>query len=231
MLDSHRHARVFNRRVKIFARATLAMDLKPIAAEDLKVRGYGNVDVTIERVAEERTALFFNADNAHRQAAHFQCLPERILVRKKFVFDITTQHDHECGAFDLVIGDEASLGDGFVFDINHVGAVAKDLRARKLDSVLPQISAGADARAHVRARRAVIAHPLVIVPVEPFVAPVSSLKLFVVHLAGEGHAGDHEVIAAEYLADFVDYIGVETADGSSDRDHRGDADDDADESQ
>ena len=57
-----------------------------------------------------------------------------------------------------------------------------------------------------------IAHPLVIVPVESLVASISSFKFFVVHVAGEGHAGDHEVVAAENFGDSFDDVGVEAAD-------------------
>ena len=57
-----------------------------------------------------------------------------------------------------------------------------------------------------------VADPLVVVPIDSFVAAVSSFKFFVVHVAGEGHARDHEVIAAEYFADSIDDVGVEAAD-------------------
>src|SRR5690348_1454964 len=85
MLDSHRDACVFDGRVKILARAALAVNLKTVAPEDLKMRGYGNVDMTIEGVAKERAAFFFDTDDAHRQAANFQRLSDRIFVRKELV--------------------------------------------------------------------------------------------------------------------------------------------------
>src|SRR4029079_556173 len=76
-----------------------------------------------------------------------------------------------------------------------------------------------------------VANPFVIVPVQSFVAPISSFKLFVVHVAGEGHAGDHEVVTAQNFAVSVDDVGVETADRGADCYHRGDADDDAEQRQ
>lgn len=118
----------------------------------------------------------------------------------------------------FVVRNEASFRNRFVFDFDHVGAGAEDLRTWKLDSVLLQISAAAGARADLVARSAVIAHPLVIVPVEPLVAPVAPLKLLVVHVAGKCHASDHEVIAAEHFADSFDHVRVESADGSPDGD-------------
>src|SRR5689334_1189942 len=120
MLDSHRDACVFDGRVKILARAALAVNLKTVASEDLKMRGYGNVDMTIEGVAKERAALFFDTDDAHRQAANFQRLSDRIFVRKELVFDVAAQHDDQRRTFDLVVGNEASFGNRFVFDVDHV---------------------------------------------------------------------------------------------------------------
>ncbi len=76
-----------------------------------------------------------------------------------------------------------------------------------------------------------IADPLVVVPVEPFVAAVSALKLFVVHVTRERHPRDHEVIVAENLAESFDDVSIEPADRRSHRNHRRHADDDADQRQ
>src|SRR5215213_5061107 len=231
MLDSHGHACVFDRTVKILAIATLTVNLQTVAAEDLKMRGYGNVDLAVKGVAENCAPLFFNAHDAHRQPANFECLPNWILVWEKLFLDIAAEHNYKRRAPYFVVGDEASELDSFVFDINHVGSDTEDLRADKLNAVLPQVRAGTHARTDFRAGRTMVADPLVVVPIKSLVASISSLKLVVVHVAGEGHAGDHEVVAAQDFSDFFDDVRVEAADGGSDCHDRGDADDDADQRQ
>src|SRR5215213_1648855 len=108
MLESHRHACILNRSMEIFPVATPAVNLETVAAEDLKVGGDGNVDVTVHRVAEKRAALFFNADYAHRQPADFKCLSNRILIREKLVFNICAEDDHESRTFHFIVSDVAA---------------------------------------------------------------------------------------------------------------------------
>src|SRR5205085_5131094 len=96
VLDAHRDACILDGRLKTVARAALAVNLESVASEELQVGGDGNVDVPIERVAEERPALFFDAHHAHRQAADFQGLSDCIDVRKELVLDVAAEHDHEC---------------------------------------------------------------------------------------------------------------------------------------
>ena len=65
-----------------------------------------------------------------------------------------------------------------------------------------------------------ITYPFVIVPGDSFIAAIAALEFLVVHVAGEGHAGDHEVVVAEYLRNFFDDVGVETADRRTHSDDR-----------
>src|SRR4029453_9079114 len=78
VLDAHRDAGVFDRVMKRLAAAGLAVNLEGVAAEDLQVRGDGNVDLTVERVTEKRAALFFDTDDAQGQPANFQRLTESV---------------------------------------------------------------------------------------------------------------------------------------------------------
>src|SRR6185369_15535859 len=57
VLDAHLHPRIFDGRMKLFARTALAVNLKTIASEDLHVRGDRDVNLTVEGATEERTAL------------------------------------------------------------------------------------------------------------------------------------------------------------------------------
>src|SRR6185436_14026632 len=119
----------------------------------------------------------------------------------------------------------------FVFDIDHVCRMAEDLRARKLDSVLLQIRSASHSCADLRTRRTMIANPLVIVPIEALVTSIAALELVVVHVSGESHPSDHEVITAQNFADAFDNVCIETANRGPDRDHGRHADDDSDKSQ
>src|SRR6185369_10298962 len=76
-----------------------------------------------------------------------------------------------------------------------------------------------------------IADPLVVVPIEPLVASIASLEFLVVHVPGERHPGDHEVITAQNFADAFDNVRIETANRRPDRNHRRHADDNPDKSQ
>src|SRR5690349_12964856 len=95
--------------------------------------------MTVHGVAEERAALLFYTDYAHRQPADFKRLSNRILVREKFFFDIGAEHYHESRAFHFVVRNVAAELDSFVFDINHVGGVTEDLGPDIFNSILPQI--------------------------------------------------------------------------------------------
>src|ERR1044071_1031812 len=106
--------------------------------------------------------------------------------------------------------------------------MTEDLRTRKLDSVLLQIRAASNSRADFRTRSTMVANPLVVVPVESLVTAIAALELVVVHVPGEGHARDHEVITAQNFADSLDDVGVEAANRSADCNHRCYADDDSD---
>ena len=86
-------------------------------------------------------------------------------------------------------------------------------------------------RPDFRARLAMVAHPLVVVPVESFVAPVHALKFFIGQPAVGSNARDHEVVAAEDFCHLVDHIGVQAADRGAHRHHRSHADDDPDQGQ
>ena len=68
-----------------------------------------------------------------------------------------------------------------VEDVAHVAP--KNLRSRKLDTVLLEIRTAAYLRANFRAGSAMIANPLVVVPVKSLIASISALKLLVVHVA------------------------------------------------
>src|SRR5215211_3197144 len=172
---------------------------------------YRNINVTVKRAAEESAALFFYTHHAEGQATNFQSLSKRILVREKLLFNVRAQHNHERGALDFIIRDEASGFDGFVFDVDHVCRVTKDLRTRKFNSILFKIRAAAHAGAHFSTGGAMVAHPLVVVPIQSLIPSIASFKLFIVHVPGERHSRDHEMVAAEHLRDLVDDVGVETA--------------------
>jgi hypothetical protein len=77
----------------------------------------------------------------------------------------------------------------------------------------------------------VVAHPFIIVPVEPFVPPVAALKLVVGHVPLEGHAGHHEMVGAEQFRDLISHVRIQSAHGRTDHHHRRHADDDPDQSQ
>ena len=72
-----------------------------------------------------------------------------------------------------------------------------------------------------------IAHPLVVVPIEALVTPVPSLKLIIGHMTREGHSGNHEMVRAEHLGHAIDNICVQTTNGSADCDHGSHTNDDA----
>src|SRR5262249_37297424 len=102
---------------------------------------------------------------------------------------------------------------------DHVCGGTKHDSAGKLDTVLPQVGAITSGRSYLTTGAAMIAHPLIVVPVKTFVAPVSPLILFVIHISREGHARNHEVITAKYFGDSVNDVGVEAADRGADRHH------------
>ena len=76
-----------------------------------------------------------------------------------------------------------------------------------------------------------IPDPFVVVPVQPLVTSIASLKLFVIHVAGKRHSGNHEVVVAQHFADSLDYVSIKTANRGADGNDRCDADNDADQSQ
>src|SRR5262249_45144209 len=181
-------------------------------AEDLKVSRDGNVDVTIEGVAKERAAFLFHAHDSHRQAANLESLSNRVSVGVVLVFDIAAKHYNHRRALYFIVGNEASGFDSFVFDVDHVCAGAKHDRAGKLDPVLLQVNAAARFGADFSARMAMITYPLVVVPVDSFVATVATLKFLVVHVTRESHARDHEVITAQHLRTLLYDIRIDPRD-------------------
>src|ERR1700741_1685185 len=106
--------------------------------------------------------------------------------------------------------------------------MTEDLRARKLDTLLLQVDSASNTGADFRTRCTMIANPLVVVPVESLVASIAALEFVVVHVPGEGHASDHEVITAKNFGDSLDDVSIETANRGSDRNYRRHADDDSD---
>src|SRR5262245_55198740 len=175
------------------------MDLQIAATKDLHVSSDGDVNMSINGVAEKRTALFLDSHHAHRNAANLQGLAQCIHVGKELVLDVSTQDDHKRRALHFIVRYEATILDGLIFNVDHVRRGAKDQGSRKFDTILPQVCAIAGGCSYFTAGVAMIAHPLIVVPVEAFVAPVSPLILLVIHVSGEGHARNHEVITAKYF--------------------------------
>ena len=93
----------------------------------------------VERIAKKRAALFFHADDAHRQSADLQSLSNRVTARKEFLSNVAAQHTHQCRTLHFIGRNKAAVGDDFVFNLRHVRSNAKDDGARKLDAVLLQI--------------------------------------------------------------------------------------------
>src|SRR5690349_15070910 len=139
MLNAHLHARIFDGVVKRLARARLAVDLQAVATEDLHVRRDGNVDVTVERVAEERASLFFNADDSQGQSAQFQDLSNRISIWEELVFHVSAEYANERRATHFIVGNEPAGLNGFVLDVGHGRGRAHHAGAGKLDAVLFQV--------------------------------------------------------------------------------------------
>src|SRR6266542_5746886 len=131
MFVSHRDAGFLDCRLKVFAVARLSVYLQPMATKDLQVTGYGNVDVPVKRIAEERTALLFHADDTHWQPANFQSLADSAGVRKKLLLDIAPQNTNKCRALHFIRRDEATFVDCLVFNVHHVGAGTKNQGAGK----------------------------------------------------------------------------------------------------
>ena len=231
VLVAHRHARVFDHRLKVFASPRLAMNLQTVASKDLQVCRRGNVDVPVERIAKESAALVFDADDAHRHASHLECLPDRIDVRKKFVFDVAAEHAHQRRPLYFIGRDESAIDDCLVFDLSHVRGDTENNRTRKLDGVLLEICLRADLDADFGTCSAVVAHPFVIVPVQTLVAAIAAFVIVIRHASLESHARNHEVVRAQQLRNFVSYISVQATDRRAHDNYGGDADDDSDQSQ
>ena len=73
-----------------------------------------------------------------------------------------------------------------------------------------------------------VAHPFVIVPVQPFVAAIAAFVVVVGHASLKGHARNHEVVCAQQLGNFVRHISVQAANRRAHHNHRSHADDDSD---
>ena len=74
-------------------------------------------------------------------------------------------------------------------------------------------------------------HPLVVVPVQTFVAPIHSFEVVVGHVPAESDARDHEMICAQQFGHAIRDVGVQSADRRAHNHDRGHADDDSDQSQ
>src|SRR4026209_2726545 len=99
-----------------------------------------NLEMAINRVTKERTALFFNSDDPHRQPANLQGFADGVGIREKLVFDIAAKNTHQRRPLYFICRNETAVRYCLVFDIHHVGRRSKYLGAGKLDIVLLQIS-------------------------------------------------------------------------------------------
>ena len=85
--------------------------------------------------------------------------------------------------FDLMRGDEAALGDVFIFDVDHIGRHPLDAGEERFMAVMFEVDAGVELRADLETGFAAVAQPFVIFNVEPFVAALGALPLLLVSRA------------------------------------------------
>src|SRR5215510_6445762 len=102
MLNTHADARIFDDRLEALTIGRLPVDLQVAAAKDLQVRGDRNVNMAVDRVAEKRTALFFQAHDAHWPPPDLERLADRIDIREKLFLDIVPQHHHHSGTLHFI---------------------------------------------------------------------------------------------------------------------------------
>jgi len=110
---------------------------------------------------------------------------------------------------------------------NFVPRPASAPTAEQLLAVLLEVGLILKLRADLGAGRAVVMHPLVVFQLQPLVAAVHLLPVFLGHLALMRHAVDHEVVDAEHGRHLLHHVGVEPRDGRADDDDRRHAYDDA----
>src|ERR1051326_2688695 len=160
VLVPHGRARVFDGLVELLARGGLAVNLYALQpAEDFAVGRQRHVQLLVERLAEHRAALLFDADDRQRHPPHADGLPYRVLSGEEFFFQVVADDGDHRRRVVLLLQEEAPLANRLVFDDLHVGRAALHLGAG------------------LRAGRAVLVHPFVVVEVENLVAPVHAIPL------------------------------------------------------
>lgn len=76
-----------------------------------------------------------------------------------------------------------------------------------------------------------VANPLVVVPVDPLIPSIHFFEIFIGKPAAGSNARNHEVVAAKDLLNFFDHVRIQTADRRPHGHHRGNTDDNSDQSE
>src|SRR5262249_24604747 len=155
------------------------------------------------------------------------CLFDGVPIFKEFLFDLGPDDANVRCVLNLLGGEKASITEALIFHACHPDRHAGDASKERFMPIMFEIDRGIGLRADLSAGLALIAEPLVILDIEPFVAPPHLLSLLLGHSSLMGKAVDHKMIDAQHLRDRGQDISIEAADRSSYNHDRGDADNDA----
>jgi len=186
---------LFDRVLKFCAIDGLAVELDTAGSiEQLSGERDRNINVTILRFAEERSALFFDSDDAQRSTANLDLFTDRRFVREELVLHVPADNAHVSYTGGFAIRHEPAFTDRLVLDVGHVGSDAHDPGGGHFETVVIQIRTRIDLRSDPVTKSAVVANVFVLFPLDVFVATIAALVVFVGHLSHRSHTVHHEVI-------------------------------------
>ena len=197
------------------------------AAEEFSEGTDGDIDVVVDRVSENRSPFFFDANDRHGNVSDLQNLPDRIDPAEELFLNVAPDNANHRGVIHFMGCEKSTCGNGLVFDLSHAGRRAHDLSSKELALSVLQIEVRTDVGSNFGASGAVCEQPFIVVKTQGFVPLPRAIPVFLAPFPLMGKARNHEMVYSENLGHRADDVAVESADRSPNNDHRSHTNDDS----